>query len=160
MVVCGRGSVLYCFFFFFQAEDGIRDLTVTGVQTCALPIWNGFHEDLTVLNHGAEPIDLDVRVEAASDFADLFEVKDALAKKGEYYHRIESSRLVLGYRRERFVRETWISASAPPEIDERGLSYRLHLEPHSEWSTCLDVVAAVDGTGETHTSTKYGHGDD
>src|SRR2546430_7430839 len=32
--------VAYCFifFFFFQAEDGIRDLTVTGVQTCALPI--------------------------------------------------------------------------------------------------------------------------
>src|SRR5205085_4488361 len=28
----------FCFFFFFQAEDGIRDLTVTGVQTCALPI--------------------------------------------------------------------------------------------------------------------------
>src|SRR3989440_7599588 len=27
-----------CFFFFFQAEDGIRDLIVTGVQTCALPI--------------------------------------------------------------------------------------------------------------------------
>src|SRR5690349_23020298 len=27
------------FFFFFQAEDGIRDLYVTGVQTCALPIW-------------------------------------------------------------------------------------------------------------------------
>src|SRR5207248_4711869 len=26
------------FFFFFQAEDGIRDRTVTGVQTCALPI--------------------------------------------------------------------------------------------------------------------------
>src|SRR3990167_11375742 len=25
---------------FFKAEDGIRDLTVTGVQTCALPIWN------------------------------------------------------------------------------------------------------------------------
>src|SRR6266496_5816020 len=28
------------FFFFFQAEDGIRDLYVTGVQTCALPISN------------------------------------------------------------------------------------------------------------------------
>src|SRR5437870_8994298 len=27
------------FFFFFQAEDGIRDGHVTGVQTCALPIW-------------------------------------------------------------------------------------------------------------------------
>src|SRR5688572_32211037 len=30
--------LLELFFFFFQAEDGIRDLTVTGVQTCALPI--------------------------------------------------------------------------------------------------------------------------
>src|SRR5437660_7149749 len=28
----------FCFFFFFQAEDGIRDGHVTGVQTCALPI--------------------------------------------------------------------------------------------------------------------------
>src|SRR2546430_12829544 len=36
----GTDGVRYdCFFFFFQAEDGIRDLTVTGVQTCALPIW-------------------------------------------------------------------------------------------------------------------------
>src|SRR6266498_739716 len=30
--------VIY-YFFFFQAEDGIRDADVTGVQTCALPIW-------------------------------------------------------------------------------------------------------------------------
>src|SRR5256885_10179540 len=32
------------FFFFFQAEDGIRDYKVTGVQTCALPIWQ-LHRD-------------------------------------------------------------------------------------------------------------------
>src|SRR5256886_3044988 len=32
---------VFFFFFFFQAEDGIRDLTVTGVQTCALPICVG-----------------------------------------------------------------------------------------------------------------------
>src|SRR5438309_11473593 len=31
--------VLFLYIFFFQAEDGIRDGTVTGVQTCALPIW-------------------------------------------------------------------------------------------------------------------------
>src|SRR5260370_5438716 len=39
----GRGSV-----FFFQAEDGIRDSSVTGVQTCALPIYYvaGFHGPL------------------------------------------------------------------------------------------------------------------
>src|SRR5207253_3446033 len=32
-------ATLYCLFFFFQAEDGIRDGHVTGVQTCALPIF-------------------------------------------------------------------------------------------------------------------------
>ena len=35
-MVCG-GRV-FVFVFFFQAEDGIRDIGVTGVQTCALPI--------------------------------------------------------------------------------------------------------------------------
>src|SRR3989454_11222962 len=33
-----KQKVLYNLFFFFQAEDGIRDYKVTGVQTCALPI--------------------------------------------------------------------------------------------------------------------------
>src|SRR5207302_3307517 len=31
--------IVFFFFFFFQAEDGIRDFHVTGVQTCALPIF-------------------------------------------------------------------------------------------------------------------------
>src|SRR5256886_13371851 len=38
-VVGGESIIGVEFFFFFQAEDGIRDLTVTGVQTCALPIF-------------------------------------------------------------------------------------------------------------------------
>src|SRR5690348_17764678 len=38
--------MLICFFFFFQAEDGIRDGRVTGVQTCALPISPGEHDSL------------------------------------------------------------------------------------------------------------------
>src|ERR1039457_5037931 len=38
--------LFFFFFFFFQAEDGIRDYKVTGVQTCALPIWkHGCYED-------------------------------------------------------------------------------------------------------------------
>src|SRR5437016_6665512 len=38
LVFCSR---YFFFFFFFQAEDGIRDWSVTGVQTCALPIYPG-----------------------------------------------------------------------------------------------------------------------
>src|SRR5699024_11809234 len=39
-VLCSFGGLFdfFVFFFFFQAEDGIRDRNVTGVQTCALPI--------------------------------------------------------------------------------------------------------------------------
>ena len=37
-VRCSFGFVIM-FIFFFQAEDGIRDVAVTGVQTCALPIY-------------------------------------------------------------------------------------------------------------------------
>src|SRR5256884_3022453 len=36
--------VIACVFFFFQAEDGIRDVAVTGVQTCALPIYGAEFE--------------------------------------------------------------------------------------------------------------------
>ena len=37
---------MLCVFFFFQAEDGIRDYDVTGVQTCALPILRLMTEDV------------------------------------------------------------------------------------------------------------------
>src|SRR5207248_5398085 len=46
------------FFFFFQAEDGIRDRTVTGVQTCALPIL--FSERLC--RHFTEDFGMETRV--------------------------------------------------------------------------------------------------
>ena len=49
---------------------------------------------------------------AGADFADLFEVKDALEKKGRYDARVDDGVLVLGYQRETYRRETRISASA------------------------------------------------
>src|SRR5256714_2706474 len=45
-------SVCIAFFFFFQAEDGIRDKLVTGVQTCALPIsTSGARRPILLLAH-------------------------------------------------------------------------------------------------------------
>src|SRR2546422_805710 len=38
-------TLLFAHFFFFQAEDGIRDVAVTGVQTCALPIFCSVYSD-------------------------------------------------------------------------------------------------------------------
>src|SRR5690348_4177317 len=68
------------------------DLTVIRLREVA----DGFHEELRVLNHRSEPADLQIRIEAGSDFADLFEVKDALAKKGSNHSRIVIGNLVLG----------------------------------------------------------------
>src|SRR5688572_31689047 len=50
MLLCYMTRVFIFDFFFFQAEDGIRDLTVTGVQTCALPIWL---RDRRAVHHGS-----------------------------------------------------------------------------------------------------------
>src|SRR3712207_8354547 len=56
-VLVGLGfQIIWCvFFFFFQAEDGIRDIGVTGVQTCALPILGVVDRDAVhVREHGRD----------------------------------------------------------------------------------------------------------
>jgi glycogen debranching enzyme len=121
-------------------------------------VGDGFHEELTILNHDAKPVDLKVRIEAASDFADLFEVKDALEKKGRYYARVDDGRLLLGYQRESFGRQTAISATAPAKLDKKGLTFTVHIEPQGEWTTDLDVVTAV-GAGGTYVRPKYAAGE-
>jgi glycogen debranching enzyme len=106
----------------------------------------GFHETLTILNHDDDPVDLTVRIDAGSDFADLFEVKDALKKKGTYYTRIDGG-LVLGYERGTFRRETLISATPPAEVDEKGLTFTVRIQPHRVWTSEMDVVAVLFGRG-------------
>ncbi|MEV0725770.1 glycogen debranching N-terminal domain-containing protein [Micromonospora purpureochromogenes] len=100
----------------------------------------GFDEELTVLNHENKLVDLTVRLEVGSDFADLFEIKDMRQKKGRYFARIDDRCLRLGYDRETFHRETVISSSASAEIDENGLTFAIRLEPHGKWVTQLRVA--------------------
>src|SRR6266498_5055257 len=54
------------FFFFFQAEDGIRDADVTGVQTCALPICRSTVHALDVIAYTGEVVTLDIRVSSGT----------------------------------------------------------------------------------------------
>src|SRR6266487_6151831 len=66
-----------CFFFFFQAEDGIRDGRVTGVQTCALPIC------LIFLMHKKHPLT-----------ADDFEIGECAIKIEKLKERLKKERVV------------------------------------------------------------------
>ncbi len=119
-------------------------------------VGDGIHEDLTLLNHSGERVELELRIEAGADFADLFEVKDALEKQGELYRETHERALVLGYRRDGFLRETRITATAPDaELDENGLLFRLTLEPRARWSTCIEVVPGSDRLSRP----KYRHGE-
>ncbi|PZF88663.1 amylo-alpha-1,6-glucosidase [Micromonospora deserti] len=116
----------------------IRERTVGG----------SFRETISILNHDEKPVDLEVRMEAGSDFADLFQVKDEiLNKKGEIYSEVESDRLRLGYRRGNFKRETIISSSAPARYDGQGFAYTIHLEPNEHWDTQVTVQTLALGPG-------------
>ncbi|MET8231911.1 glycogen debranching N-terminal domain-containing protein [Micromonospora sp. NPDC005298] len=111
-------------------------------------VGGSFREQLTILNHDEKPVDLEIRMEAASDFADLFQVKDEiLNKKGENYAEVESDRLRLGYRRGNFRRETVISSSTDARYDSKGFAYTVHLEPNEQWDTAIDVQTHALGPG-------------
>src|SRR5690348_15517217 len=103
-------------------------------------VGNGFHEELTILNHADEAVTLTVRLDAAADFADLFEVKDALKKKGRYSSRVTRGRLELSYERQTFVRATAITSTERAKVDEGGLTFRVKVPAHSSWHTGIDVV--------------------
>src|SRR5262249_59826481 len=75
----GGGEVCGCFF--FQAEDGIRDWSVTGVQTCALPIWH-------------QSIRANVRVIAATNQDLESRVREGLFRE-DLYHRLNVIRMRL-----------------------------------------------------------------
>src|SRR5436189_4268389 len=63
----------FFFFFFFQAEDGIRDTSVTGVQTCALPTLQGLYEVMALTS----PLRREILKGASTE-----ELRDLAVKEG------------------------------------------------------------------------------
>src|SRR5207245_8594346 len=86
---CVYLSLVFCFF--FQAEDGIRDATVTGVQTCALPISAGRRRPELLARRGEHRgaavqqrrVGLDVVEEKAGELGKLAEPRDLLLRSEE-----------------------------------------------------------------------------
>src|SRR2546430_11034112 len=71
-------------FFFFQAEDGIRDLTVTGVQTCALPIYRIY----AMCGNGPNGFDLF----AAHGVDAIVEIHGRIAVRNEEFDAVADAR--------------------------------------------------------------------
>src|SRR2546430_13597738 len=95
-----------CLFFFFQAEDGIRDLTVTGVQTCALPISQFFVEMFV----------------AAIDVIDAAHFGNSV--------RLQSGKNQRG-RRAQVARHHWSAKEMIDALDDRSRTFKIDMCAHT-----------------------------
>src|SRR5690606_30412866 len=120
-------------FFFFQAEDGIRDFHVTGVQTCALPIWRFQKVDIV------EP-----------SVPETVEILRGLRSRFEEHHGVTYADEALSAAAElaaRHINDRQLPDKAIDVIDEAGA--RLRLKPEKERETTVttqmieDVVARI-----------------
>ncbi|MEV4197195.1 amylo-alpha-1,6-glucosidase [Micromonospora globbae] len=108
-------------------------------------IGGSFHEELTVLNHSGDTVEFTLRLDIGADFADVFEIKHARQKKGRTTASVNGNELRLTYRREAFHREVAITTSEPGEIDVAGMTFRIRIGRHGEWTTRLHVATVVYG---------------
>src|SRR5947209_7490417 len=145
-------------FFFFQAEDGIRDIGVTGVQTCALPIVSvgplrakvveaaaPFVQDVVITGHGRSELGALVLLDEPRVRASLPELADApLAQLAEAPALVSRLRAALdALQREATgsasrITRLWVLPEAPSidrgEITDKGsINQRAMLESRPEW---------------------------
>src|SRR5689334_24382876 len=99
------GTCVWMYFFFFQAEDGIRDGTVTGVQTCALPIYQ---------RHRGRGREHPARIEKTSD-------RNESLERAHHHHQ---------YQAEELRQESVVGDAALVRSEER----RVGKECRSRWS--------------------------
>src|SRR6267154_5094651 len=113
LVVCISSS-LVCFFFFFQAEDGIRDGRVTGVQTCAIPISRE---------------NRDVGAESKADGSALPHLEVEMLRRGQFFEMIDWAEGSLG-----FEQRSSVERSQRLERDDRSSNR------HPALSFCLSMI--------------------
>src|SRR2546430_14712804 len=113
--------MFYIFFFFFQAEDGIRDLTVTGVQTCALPIFKSSRPSTAApeVENFEDPISFNPNAHAAAK-ADGLEVQEDVELNPQQIEQVE----IEGLARTQYEGSGMFKLDAPgpgglpPDLDE------------------------------------------
>jgi len=105
----------------------------------------GVHEDVIVQNHSDRALQVTIEVEYGTDFADLFEVKDHIPKRGQQHTELGPSRVTLAYTHDQFRRDTVIEFSEIFTVGPERATFALHMEPRGSWRTCIDISPVVDG---------------
>jgi glycogen debranching enzyme len=105
---------------------------------------DGVHEDIRVENNTPRPVEVEIELRFASDFADIFEVKDRLPKRGVMRTDVGDRRVTLSYERDGFRRSTRIEFSERCDLDECAARFHLALGARRSWKTHVDVTCIVD----------------
>ncbi len=106
-------------------------------------IAGGVHEDYDVTNYGRRTVHLAIEMEIASDFADIFDVKDGrLVRRGSLHSRWYRSRgeLRTTYENRDFRRELIVAvdrSDSPAQFANGRLVFLAHIEPKHVWHACL-----------------------
>jgi glycogen debranching enzyme len=105
----------------------------------------GVHEDLIVENLTEDARELELVLEFASDFGDIFECRTRPRKQGKTTSEVGERDVALRYERGDFSRTTVIRFSQPCVLDGDRARFAVQLGPRGTWKTCVDVVPVVDG---------------
>ncbi len=108
-------------------------------------IADGVHEELCLENHSEQVRQLTIELTFASDFADLFEVKERMRKRGRLHAEVQRDRVSMQYRRDGFMRATVIEFGTKASLTSRRARFDVRLDPRGTWRTCVDVAVVVDG---------------
>ena len=144
----------YCSQFFLAPSTGTTYIDSPLSVVRRRWIDGGMKEQVIIVNHTPESRKVHLRLELDADFADLFEVKDALAKKGELYKKVDANTITLGYVRDNFRRETRVTIDGPnlivsPDVVEADIE----MAGHEFWSASFAVMPLAEGfTGGADTS--------
>jgi glycogen debranching enzyme len=127
-------------------------------MVCALPgeqpgvtvrrdrfVTDGVHEDVMVRNHLAERVDVKLELHFGADFADILEAQQGESGEGKTGQEVDGAGATIWHQRNGYRRETIIRFSRRDvKLEEGRAVFDLHLGPHEEWKTCVDVVPVVD----------------
>ena len=110
--------------------------------------WAGdaLQENLSIINHANDAVDLSVRLDVDADFAEVLEIKAGLPRERRTTTTIGDRVLRLRFERETFVRETVVSSSVPAAVDDHGMTFAVRIEAHGVWSAELRVDTLAPNT--------------
>jgi len=108
----------------------------------------GIVEEVTLRNYSSDEAECVVTIHVESDFADLFEVKEARVQRfwKESRHSDGNSLTITAVWQD--IRKGVVVNANGADVTAEALTYRVVVPPHGHWSTLLTVVPTVDGTAQ------------